>query len=73
MHTLSGTSCDVADNQGLLQLSDEQYDELRGWAQSRSLPSGYVFRARLILALADGLTYREIEQALGASAPTACS
>jgi transposase len=60
----------VADNQGLLDLSVEHRDELRGWAQSRSLPAGYVFRARLILALADGLTYRQIEQTLGASAPT---
>jgi transposase len=60
----------VADNQGLLELSEEQRGELRGWAQSRSLPAGYVFRARLILALADGLTYRQIEQTLGASAPT---
>jgi uncharacterized protein YerC len=60
----------VADNEGLQELSDEQRDELCGWAQSRSLPAGYVFRARLILALADGLTYRQIEQTLGASAPT---
>jgi len=60
----------VADNQGLLQVSDEQRDELESWAQSRSLPAGEVFRARLILALVDGLTYREIERKLGASAPT---
>jgi len=60
----------VADNQRLLQVSDEQRDELESWAQSRSLPAGDVFRARLILALADGLTYREIERKLGASAPT---
>jgi hypothetical protein len=38
---------------------------LEGWAQSRSLPAGDVFRARIILALADGLTYREIERRLG--------
>lgn len=60
----------MADNQRLLQVSDEQRDELESWAQSRSLPAGDVFRARLILALADGLTYREIEGKLGASAPT---
>ena len=42
----------------------------RSWAQSRSLPAGDVFRERAILALADGLTYREIERKLGASAPT---
>jgi transposase len=60
----------VADNRGLLQVSAEQRDELESWAQSRSLPAGDVFRARLILALAEGLSYREIESKLGASAPT---
>ena len=60
----------MADNQGLLQISEEQRDELESWAQSRSLPAGDVFRARLILALAEGLSYREIERKLGASAPT---
>ena len=35
-----------------------------------SLPAGDVFRARLILALADGLSYRDIERQYGASAPT---
>jgi hypothetical protein len=38
--------------------------------RSRSLPAGYVFRARLILALGEGKTYRQIENSLGASAPT---
>ena len=61
---------DVADNRGLLQVSAEQRGELESWAQSRSLPAGDVFRARLILALADDLSYREIERKLGASAPT---
>jgi transposase len=60
----------VADNLGLLELSDAQRAELEGWAQSRSLPAGDVFRARIILALAAGWTYREIERRLGASAPT---
>ncbi len=59
----------MADNQRLLQVSAEQRNELE-LGQSRSLPAGDVFRARLILALADGLTYREIERKLGASAPT---
>lgn len=31
------------------------------WAQSRTLPAGDVFRARLISALAAGKSYREIE------------
>jgi transposase len=54
----------------LLQVSPEQREELERWAQSRALPAGDVFRARLILALADGLSYRDIERKLGASAPT---
>ena len=60
----------MADNRGLLSISNEQREELGRWAQSRALPAGDVFRARLILALADGLSYREIERKLGASAPT---
>jgi hypothetical protein len=60
----------VSNNQGLLQVSPEQRDELEIWAQSRSLPAGNVFRARLILSLAGGRTYSEIEQTLGESAPT---
>ena len=60
----------MADNRGLLQVSPEQQEELRSWAQSRTLPAGDVFRARLILALAEGMSYREIERKLGASAPT---
>jgi transposase len=60
----------VADNRGLLQVDNEQRDELERRAQSRTLPAGDVFRARLILALADGMSYREIERKLGASAPT---
>jgi transposase len=60
----------VADNPGLLQVNPEQRDELESWARSRTLPASDVFRARLILALADGMSYREIERKLGASAPT---
>ena len=60
----------MADNQGLFSITAEQREELHSWAQSRSLPAGYVFRARLILALGEGRTYREIERSLGASAPT---
>ena len=60
----------MADNLGLLQVSSEQKEELERWAQARSLPAGDVFRARLLLGLAEGLSYREIERKLGASAPT---
>jgi transposase len=60
----------VADNRRLLQVDSRQREELERWAQSRALPAGDVFRARLILALANGQSYREIERKLGASAPT---
>jgi transposase len=61
---------DVADNRNLLQVTEEQREELERWAQSRTLPAGDVSRARLILALVDVWSYREIERKLGASAPT---
>jgi hypothetical protein len=60
----------VAQNRKLLQVTSEEREELERWAQSRALPAGDVFRARLILALADGLSYRDIERRYGASAPT---
>ena len=60
----------MANNARLLQVDAEQREELESWAQSRTLPAGEVFRARLILALADGMSYREIERKLGASAAT---
>jgi transposase len=60
----------MAENEGWLEVTSEEREELERWAQSRALPAGDVFRARLILSLADGLSYREIERTLGASAPT---
>jgi transposase len=60
----------VARYRELLSLTTEQRDELRRWAQSRTLPAGDVFRARLILALADGATYGAIKQSLRTTAPT---
>jgi len=54
----------------LLILSHDEREELTRWAQSRTLPVGDVFRARLILALADGLSYHEIENKLDTSSPT---
>lgn len=44
--------------------------ELTVIAQSRSLPAGYVFRAKLILALAEGWSYQQIKQRLQTTAPT---
>src|ERR1700690_1435534 len=60
----------MTDNRSLLKLIPEQREELQRWAQSRTLPAGDVWRARLILALADGTTYREIARSLKTSLPT---
>ena len=45
-------------NHSVLPLTQEQRNELTKWAQSRKLPAGDVLRARLILALGDGASYR---------------
>jgi len=54
----------VAGYRELVSLTEEQRKELTGWAHSRTLPAGDVFRARLILALADGMTYEAIKSSL---------
>jgi len=54
----------------LVVLDEEQQLELSRIAQSRSLPAGYVFRAKLILMLAEGASFRTIKQGLGTTAPT---
>jgi len=54
----------------LLKLMPAEREDLQRWAQSRTLPAGDVFRARLILALADGTPYREIARSLKTSLPT---
>ena len=51
-------------------LSEAQKLELSRIAQSRSLPAGYVFRARLILMLAEGASYSLIKLRLKTTAPT---
>src|ERR1700740_1637777 len=51
-------------------LSEEQCGELSSVAQSRSLPAGYVFRARLILMLAEGGSFNAIKRQLHTTAPT---
>jgi hypothetical protein len=53
-----------------LILADSQRDELTAISQSRSLPAGYVFRARLILMLAEGLSCATIQRQLQTTAPT---
>lgn len=51
-------------------ITDQQSDELTEIAQSRSLPAGYVFRAKLILMLAQGASFNVIKLRLGTTAPT---
>ena len=60
----------VAQHGRLLSLPTDERDELMRWAQSRTLPAGDVFRARLILAVADGDRWREFETPLHTSSPT---
>lgn len=51
-------------------LTTEERLELEQMTQSRTLPAGDVFRARLILMLAEGLPYRTIQERLDTTAPT---
>src|SRR6202043_1636556 len=57
------TDCEVS-------LTSNQRLELSSIAQSRSLPAGYVFRAKLILMLAEGASFNTIKRRLQTSAPT---
>jgi transposase len=53
-----------------VSLSEDERQELERMSLSRSLPAGDVFRARLILMLADGRSYTEIQKKLSTTAPT---
>jgi hypothetical protein len=53
-----------------IQLNEQQKNELTGIAQSRSLPAGYVFRAKLILMLNEGATFVAIRERLQTTNPT---
>jgi hypothetical protein len=53
-----------------LLLTEDQHSKLRAIAQSRCLPAGYVFRAKLILLLAEGASFSTIKQRLQTAAPT---
>ncbi len=53
-----------------IALTQDERAELEQMTQSRTLPAGDVFRARLILMLADGLPYRTIQERLDTTAPT---
>src|SRR5438445_12522881 len=56
--------------EAVIELTAEESEELTRWAKSRTLPASDVFKARLILALAGGKSYSEIETGLGTSRPT---
>src|SRR5207253_11082648 len=60
----------MTDNRNLLAITPEEKQDLEGWAQSRTLPAGDMFRARLLLALAAGKSYRQIESGMQNSAAT---
>ena len=53
-----------------ISLFRDQRLELSSIAQSRSLPAGYVFRAKLILMLAQGASFSTIKRQLQTTAPT---
>ena len=57
-------------NSEALRLTDEERVELEQMKQSRTLAAGDVFRARLILMLAEGVPYRTIQERLDTTAPT---
>jgi transposase len=56
--------------QAVIELTEQEREELSRWAGSRTLPSGDVFKARVVLALADGVSYSQIEKELNTSRPT---
>jgi transposase len=51
-------------------LSEEEKGELEQMTQSRMLPAGDVMRARMMLLLADGLSYVKVQELLDTTAPT---
>jgi transposase len=56
--------------QAVIELTEQEREELTRWSSSRTLPAGDVFKAKLILALADGVSYSRIETELHTSRPT---
>jgi transposase len=53
-----------------LNLTEDERRELQQMAQSRTLPAGDVMRSRMILLLADGVSYQKIQDSLDTTAPT---
>src|SRR5262249_55796332 len=60
--------CPIRNVSGKLQLTAEQREQLVQMAQGRNARAA--FKARLIVALASGQSYSQIEQAFRTSAPT---
>jgi transposase len=56
--------------QAVIELSEQEREELMRWSSSRTLAAGDVFKARLILALSNGVSYSRIESELNTSRPT---
>jgi len=56
--------------EAVIELDADEREELTGWSKSRTLPAGEVFKAKLILALADGKSYSAVEAELNTSRPT---
>src|ERR1700676_528517 len=53
-----------------LVLTEEERQELQQMMQSRTLPAGDVMRSRMVLLLADGVSYQKIQDLLDITAPT---
>jgi putative transposase len=53
-----------------LILTEAERRELQQMTQSRMLPAGDVMRSRMILLLADGVSYQKIQDLLDTTAPT---
>ena len=51
-------------------LTQQQHSDLSSIAQSRTPPAGYVFRAKLILMLAEAASFNAIKRQLQTTAPT---
>ena len=57
-------------NDNQILLNQQQHADLSHIAQSRALPAGFVFRAQLILMLAEGASFNAIKRQLQTTAPT---
>src|SRR6202035_2013377 len=53
-----------------LVLTEEERQELEQMTQSRTLPAGDVMRSRMVLLLADRVSYQKIQTLLDTTAPT---